>query len=466
MDWAVLSGDIDGVWHATVRVGIPRSRLAKNLRKGDCVRFTGVLVPYPGSPAAGRIFGGAFRPIDLDAVLGPWDPLAVVPSRADKRILDAAFSGIRSSLSERFGRIFSPDVSGTLSAMVLSDTSRLSPDLVRTYQTSGVYHLLSVSGEHMALLGAFVAGSVSILAGLLPYGLLRQAYVRVPVPTVLGILSLAVMGFYLILIGAPLPAQRAFLGLAVLTAARGIAPSWTWKDALGFSVLVLLVVDPEAPLSLSFDLSLSALLGLAVFLDRADNGEGNARAGPLRKGIGARALEVLLGGAYITLATAPLLWLCFRLFDWVGIVSNGIVVPLAGDVLLPAGFVYAGVLWAFPQGWSLPNAILETIGQSVLGLVTAFSRFPHGQIPMPHLPPAAFLALSGAVHLWLTRGGRSRPGAALAALAAVLVLSAAVHGLGERDVPSRALAIGGPGVGFLSYDGPSEAKNLEWFLGG
>lgn len=465
MEWVVLGAEIDGTSHGTVRIGIPRSRLAEDLVRGDCLTVTATLGPYPGARNAGPIFGDGFLPIDLEGVLRPWDRLSVFKVRSPGTTIDSLFSGARNTLSERFGHLFSPDVAGTLSAMILSDTSRLSPELTQTFRSSGVFHLLSVSGEHMALLGTFVSGVFFLLLRVLPCSVLRQAYVRLPAGKIAGILVLAVMALYLGLIGAPLPAQRAFLGLSLLFFARTFRPAWSWNDVFGLSVLVLLCADPRAPLSLSFDLSLSALLGLVFYLDRSAPVE-DGPGGEQTEGNRNRFREAFRAGAFITATTSPLLWLCFRQFDWVGIVSNGIVVPLAGDVLLPAGFVYAGILGLFPHGWALPTEILETLAHSVLGLVTFFSRFPHGQVPMPALPPAAFITLCGAVGSFLARKGNLKRGTVLLSATAILVLIATIGGRPGPLVPSRALGPGAQGSEVLLYDIKAEANNVKWMLRG
>ncbi len=463
MEWVVLAAEIDGSSHGTVRIGIPGSRLAESLGQGDCLTVTATLGPYPGESSV-HMFGNGFLPIDLEGILRPWDRLSVSKARTSGITMDRLFSGARKTLSGRFERLFSPDVAGTLSAMVLSDTSRLSPELTQTFRSSGVFHLLSVSGEHMALLGTFVTGVVFLLLGLVPDVTLRQVYVRVPVGGILGILVLLVMGLYLGLIGAPLPAQRAFLGLALFFVARTVRPAWSWNDVFGLSVLVLMCADPLAPLSLSFDLSLSALMGLVFYLDRTSRAKAES-GGEEYQGNRERFREAFRAGVFITATTSPLLWLCFRQFDWVGIVSNGIVVPLAGDILLPAGFVYAGILGFFPHGWILPTEILEALGRSVLGLVTFFSRLPHGQIPMPALSPAAFITLWGAIGSLLGRNASVKQGTVLLSATAILVLVALTEGQPKSLVPDRALGPGVQAKWIPSYDVRTEANNVKWMLG-
>ncbi len=132
-------------------------------------------------------------------------------------------------------------------ALVLGDASDFPLEWKRGLRVTGVYHLMSVSGVHVAL----VAGAVWLLGGRLPR-------------TLRLVLMLASIFSYLLLVG-PLPALvrsavMGSLGVAALLAERPPAAA----NALGWAVILLLLDHPQAALSVGFQLTVSATAGLLL----------------------------------------------------------------------------------------------------------------------------------------------------------------------------------------------------------
>lgn len=393
MQWVVLNAELDGTRRLPVRLGVPLRRESGKLRSGDCLAGTVTLSSYPDKWERNHLFGSTFRPLLFEGVLSPWDSLHISHPVGKNQFLLPHFSSTEARIQDRFESLFHPDVAAVLLAMVLSDTSHLSPDLLQEFQGSGVYHLLSVSGEHMALLAVFFSGALFLIIRLLPYPWLRVLYARWPISLLIGVCVIPVLGCYLLLIGSPLPALRAVGGFVLVLVARILGFRWSWEDSLGISVVVLCLLNPDSPLSLSLDLSLSALFGVAIFLKagrRSFEGEPSLEAG-------FEVRDAVILGSVITVTTLPLLWLEYRQLDWVGIVSNGVIVPVAGDLLLPAGFLYGLFLLFVPSGWGPATFAMEKLGESVVGLVSFFSRIPYGQIPLPPVSPGGFFVLCVAV---------------------------------------------------------------------
>jgi competence protein ComEC len=132
-------------------------------------------------------------------------------------------------------------------ALVLGDASGLPLEWKRGLRLTGVYHLLSVSGVHVAL----VAGAVWLLGGWLPRALRL-------------LLMLAAIGLYLLLVG-PLPAliRAAVMGLLAITALLAERPPAA-ANALGWAVLLLVLDRPDVVLLPAFQLTVSATAGLLV----------------------------------------------------------------------------------------------------------------------------------------------------------------------------------------------------------
>ncbi len=472
--WVEMTAELDASRRLPVRLGIPVTRIPRSLRAGDCLSGTVTLSSYPDAWERTHLFGSAFRPLLLEGVLSPWDRLRITHPVHAPVFLLPRFQAFDDRIRNRFLSLFRPDVASVLLAMVLSDTSHLSPGLDQEFQKSGVYHLLSVSGEHMALLAVFLSGTLFLTLRLLPYPLLRAWYARFPVSLLLGVCVVPVMGCYLLLIGSPLPALRAMEGFVLVLVARAMGFRWSWEDLLGLSVIGLSILNPQCPLSLSLDLSLSALFGVAIFL-RMGKRYGGESSLPGADGVGVR--EAVLLGGLITMTTLPLLWLAYRQLDWIGIVSNGIIVPVAGDLLLPAGFLYALVLIVCPAGWAPATFALEKLGESVVGLVSFFSRIPYGQIALPGLSPGGFVVLLALIMGGLTVMAGGRDGAVRRTLlpmaVAVVVFSSLLFwgsGPGQPNagmLPERSIqeSSSPDRMARVRWLPEQEERNWQWVLG-
>jgi competence protein ComEC len=132
-------------------------------------------------------------------------------------------------------------------ALVLGDVSELPLAWKRGLRITGIYHLMSVSGVHVAL----VAGLVWLLGGWLPRPLRLLS-------------MLAAIVFYLLLVG-PLPSlvrSAVMGGLAVVALLAERPPAAA--NALSWAVIVLLLDQPDLALSTAFQLTVSATAGLLL----------------------------------------------------------------------------------------------------------------------------------------------------------------------------------------------------------
>ncbi|HVQ88575.1 MAG TPA: ComEC/Rec2 family competence protein [Actinomycetes bacterium] len=151
-------------------------------------------------------------------------------------------SGLRDAVSGA-----PPDVRGLLPALVVGDTSELSPTLVDDLRTSGLAHLTAVSGANVAIVLMAV--------------LLIARYVRVR-GYALPVVGLLAVGWF-VLLARP---QPSVLRAAVMGALAVVAVAATGRRngprLLLAAVLLLLVVDPWLARSWGFALSVAATAGL------------------------------------------------------------------------------------------------------------------------------------------------------------------------------------------------------------
>jgi competence protein ComEC len=254
-----------------------------------------------------------------------------------------------------------------LEGIVLGEDQGLSPGLRTSFRSSGLYHLLAVSGQNVV----FVAGGVLALAWLL--GL----------PRWLGELgALAGIGSYVLAVGP----QPSVIRAGVAGALGSLA--WLWarqRDRWHFLLLgavVLLAWNPYTLLDAGFQLSFAAVTAIFVAVPRVTR---ILTGYPLPRW----APEVIAVSLSCGVATAPILWFQFGRIPVYTVPANAlaapVVAPLLGLALVAAtvaplspgvatliawvnGWLAAYLAWCARLVGGLPGATVSS-GRGLLALV-------------------------------------------------------------------------------------------------
>ena len=219
----------------------------------------------------------------------------------------APLAGTRGKAAARLHRAFGARAP-LASALVLARREGLDPELKEAFARSGIAHLLSISGFHVA-----------VVAGLL-VAVLRTA--RAPRnAALLGAIG-GVWG-YVLLIGAPDAAVRAAILFSLLILARWRGRPLATEGALAFAFLLLAVLDPGGPGRPGFQLSFAGAAGLIRFASPLDE---RLRLSFPRLSPGIRG--ALSAGVGATLATMPVVVWHFERISLVGIPGTMVAGPL------------------------------------------------------------------------------------------------------------------------------------------
>jgi competence protein ComEC len=138
---------------------------------------------------------------------------------------------------------------GLLPGLVVGDTSRMPSDLINDFRTSGLTHLVAVSGANVAIVVGFVLLTARWLGA-------RGRWLPV-----LGVLATA--GFVVLARPQPSVLRAAVMG-AVALLALATGRRRTSLAALGAAVLLLVLIDPWLARSYGFALSTLATAALVV----------------------------------------------------------------------------------------------------------------------------------------------------------------------------------------------------------
>jgi competence protein ComEC len=205
-----------------------------------------------------------------------------------------------------------------LAGLVLGEEEGLSQELRDRFRSSGLYHLLAVSGQNVA----FVAGGVLLVAWLV--GISRLAA---------EVGALAAIGAYVLAVGwQPSVVRAGVAGALASLAWLASRPRDRWYFLL-LGAALLMAWNPYSLLEPGFQLSFAAVAAIFVAVPRL---EGLFEGYPLPRGL---AGIVAVSGA-CGVATAPILLLQFGSVPVYSIASNALaataVAPCFGLALLTA----------------------------------------------------------------------------------------------------------------------------------
>ena len=292
----------------------------------------------------------------------------------------AVVDGMRRTLTDRIRARLPGETGAIAAALVTGERDAISAETNEAMRVSGLYHVLSISGLHMAL----VAGALfALIRGGL--ALMPALALRWPIKKWAAVAALFGVSFYLVLSGAEVATQRSFIMIAIVLGGVLVdRPAITLRTlaAAAFGVLVL---KPEALLNPSFQMSFAATLALVALYARYIP---LIAAPPLPGGgalthFGERALRWLILGAAASLvaglATTAYAAFHFHRVAPFSIVANLLTMPVISFVIMPGALVAVVLLpfgydvlgWKM-MGWGIDGMLV--VAQWVAALPAADSR--------------------------------------------------------------------------------------------
>ena len=289
--------------------------------------------------------------------------------------LEEFLSQLRYESEVLFRKLLGEKNGATASAMVLGRKKGMDSEVKALYQGAGISHLLAISGLHLSLIGA----------GL--FGLLKK--VRLPVALSAGI-STWILIVYAQLTGMGISTRRALVMFLLFLAAGLLKRTPDLPTSLAVAALLLLVPRPQRILDAGFQLSFSAVIGIAVMIPVLQDGWEEA-APSLRVANGvagwniaraaiARTCRLLrkniLAGLGITMTMLPFLLIHFYEWSPWSVLLNLAVIPLMG-ILLPCliGLQLVARLTALAHCLELPQHLLCAAIEAIFSCYEQLCRF-------------------------------------------------------------------------------------------
>lgn len=363
---------------------------APKLEAGDFIEVPALLSPLPLPVYPG---GADMRTVDFFNHVG-----AIGRARKPPRIVRAAqktglIEKTRQSVQKRLEK--SSAQAELSAALLLGNAKGVPEDVITAYRNAGIAHLLAVSGVHMSLAAGIVYGAVSFLLALFP-----RIALRFNVRKIAAVCAVGGAAFYLMLSGAPVSARRAFVMAGFLFFAVVVNRRAFSLYTLAWAAFFLLLLSPESVLSVGFQLSFGAVLGLICLCELYPR---YVRPhAPLYKRIGYWAVGAVLADAAAVAATLPLSLHYFNYVPVYGVLGNLIAGPLAAFLVMP--FLFASLL-LMPFGAEKAALCVSDFGLSLINKGAFFvSGLPHAVWRTPEFPMTfALISVCGMLFLCLWR---------------------------------------------------------------
>ncbi|HLY55957.1 MAG TPA: ComEC/Rec2 family competence protein [Stellaceae bacterium] len=310
---------------------------------------------------------------------------------------------LRAGMTARIRAALSPQTGGIAAALITGERGSVPPGVNDDYRNSGLAHLLVIAGLHMTLVTGFVFFATRALLALSPFVALRY-----PIKKWAALAALVVAGLYLLISGAAVPTQRAFVMVALGLLALLVDRLNLSMRAVAWAAGIVLAIDPAAVTGVSFQMSFAAVVGLIAFYETFGPRLAAARsgAGPFGRA-GLHLAAIALTTIVATVGTAAFSIYHFNRFAVFSVLANVLAVPIAGFWVMP---------WAFASCLLMPFG-LERIGLVPMGWgISAIEAVAHwtatlplSVVDLPAMPDWGLIAIAAGglwLAIWQTRWRR------------------------------------------------------------
>ena len=251
-------------------------------------------------------------------------------------------AGIRSQLPGEEGAF--------AAAVIVGDRAGVSKESTQALRDSNLAHLLAISGLHMGLATALLFGASRLILALMPIPARRWR-----IKAIAAGIALAGALAYLVLSGASIATQRAFIMVAVALIAIMLNRPPITLRALAVAALLILAFRPESLMHVGFQMSFAATAAIIAGFDWARQRGWSAWAQDGGTGRKIAVYVIALAGTSLLagLATAPFAAFHFNRAANYGLIANLAAVPIMGFWVAPSALI-AGALAPFGlEGWAL-----------------------------------------------------------------------------------------------------------------
>ena len=290
----------------------------EKFNKGDWIRVKGERSSFenarnPGGFDTQKYYKGFHMGYMISA-----DEITLI--KANENPVYALADRLKNRLTQSFYAIADEKHGSVFTAMLLGDKDDLDEEVYSLFSSSGIGHVLAISGLHISIIGM---GLYKIVR--------RMGAGYVPAMIICGALIL----FYGVMTGNGVSTIRAIIMFLLAVYANVVGRTYDLVSAACFAGVVMLIESPFLVYNGGFILSFAAIGGIGVvnpvILKTFD--------------VKGKLANALVGGVSIQLATIPVIMYVYYEIPIYSVILNLVVVPLMTYVMIFA--LAGGVLGCF-----------------------------------------------------------------------------------------------------------------------
>ncbi len=319
-----------------VRIKLPRH--VPDIRPGERLSLRATLMPPPTpSIPDGYDFARQAWFDRLGAVGYAFSAkrLSPVPSDGLFDRFAIGLSALRHDLTGRIANAIGGDAGAVAAALMTGERSGISSELNEAYRNSGLYHLLSISGLHMAM----VAGLALMVIRRL-FALFEFIALRYPIKKWAAATAVLVTFAYLLISGLMAPSLRSFFMTCLVLLGVLLDRQAISMRLVAWAAVAVLIYAPESLIGPSFQMSFAAVVALIAayegpFRRFSSGGWDEKEERPWWRKPAIYILASVATTLVATLATAPYALYHFNRLAPYGLVANLLALPLTGMAIMP-----------------------------------------------------------------------------------------------------------------------------------
>lgn len=240
-----------------------------------------------------------------------------------------------------------------LSALIIGDKSNIPPSLREDFNRAGIGHLLAISGLHIGIVASFAFFLFTFILSF-SNALLFHAWVKKGA----ALLSIIPILYYGCISGMSPSTQRAIIMVTVFLLAFLVERERDTLNTLAVSAFIILAISPPALLTISFQLSFSAVLSI-IFGVSLINSLWETTEKGIWQHMYRKVFLFIMVSVFAILGTLPFTLYYFNQVAFSGIITNMIFIPLIGFLVVPTALAAVFIMPIFPIGskWLLSICI-------------------------------------------------------------------------------------------------------------
>lgn len=230
---------------------------------GKCVEMAATLFPNRQLPILnGFKLDRKYFYENLSAIGYANSEVFIIDCPQTKNNFITALNKLRGQIINYINNALPSQQSGIADALLVGEKTHISPQIRDNYRNSGLAHFLSVSGLHLGTIAALVFFAIRFLIALFPFIALRTDSKKIA-----AIIAIIFSSFYLLISGIAIPAQRAFIMTTVVLLGIIFNRQAISMRMVSFAALVILIIEPQTLVSVSFQMSFAAVYALVAFYE-------------------------------------------------------------------------------------------------------------------------------------------------------------------------------------------------------